>query len=376
VARPFPPRHSSLKCKPRTINRHLSLHSLCMCPRRVVPAHRVPIRNNPQIFIPTPSVEVKLNRCQGDGASVWDTPALDSKGRLYDVSTAGIFQMVPGAHGWSFKVIYSGDDGRSGSAMPPYNDPEAGDLLLDVAGNLYGTFGVGKNYNGGVGELSAGPHGWEENDLYDFCLHPRNGVCLDGSYPEYRLTWDTAGNLYGVTRQGGIDGYGVAYELKPTASGWKENVLYDFPTYIPGSSLTFDNSGNLYGATFQEGPCDGTAYQLSAQGKSRWKRIILYPFCHAEQNGGAPVAPVTFDPRTGVLYGTASAGGDPVCQCGVIFKLSPGENGKWEYSVLHKFHGPDGLGPNGLTIDAKGNLYGTTAAGGAYGYGVAFEFTP
>ena len=125
-----------------------------MCPRRVVPAHRVPIRNNPQIFIPTPSVEVKLNRCQGDGASVWDTPALDSKGRLYDVSTAGIFQMVPGAHGWSFKVIYSGDDGRSGSAMPPYNDPEAGDLLLDVAGNLYGTFGVGKNYNGGVGELS------------------------------------------------------------------------------------------------------------------------------------------------------------------------------------------------------------------------------
>lgn len=60
----------------------------------------------------------------------------------------------------------------------------------------------------------------------------------------------------------------------------------------------------------------------------------------------------------------------------MIFKLSPGENGKWEYSVLHKFHGPDGLGPNGLTIDAKGNLYGTTAAGGAYGYGVAFEFTP
>ena len=117
-------------------------------------------------------------------------------------------------------------------------------------------------------------------------------------------------------------------------------------------------------------------YQLSPQGKGLWKRTILYPFCNAEQNGGAPVEPVTFDPKTGVLYGTASAGGDPVCQCGVIFKLTPGANGKWEYTVLHKFHGLDGVAPNGLTIDAKSNLYGTTVAGGKYNYGVAFKFTP
>jgi uncharacterized repeat protein (TIGR03803 family) len=316
----------------------------------------------------------RLPRCSGDGASVWDTPVLDSKGRLYDISTAGIFQMTPGSRGWSFRVIYGG--GGSGKGRPPYNYPEIGDLLLDTVGNLFGTFGVGKNYHGGVGELSQSPHGWKEKDRYDFCLHPRNGVCLDGSYPEYRLTFDTDGNLYGVTREGGTQGYGVAYELKRTASGWKEHVLYDFPTYIPGSSLTFDNSGNLYGTTFQEGSCDGTVYQLSPQGKSRWKRTIVYPFCNPVQNGGAPVEPVTFDPGTGVLYGTASAGGDPVCQCGVIFKLTPGANGKWEYSVLHKFHGPDGVGPHGLTIDAKGNLYGTAVAGGKYGYGVAFQFIP
>lgn len=114
----------------------------------------------------------------------------------------------------------------------------------------------------------------------------------------------------------------------------------------------------------------------SPQGESRWKRTILYPFCNPVQNGGAPLEPVTFDPRTDILYGTASAGGDPQCQCGVIFKLAPSSNGKWKYSVLYKFHGPDGVGPNSLTLDSKGNLYGTTVAGGKYSDGVAFEFIP
>lgn len=60
----------------------------------------------------------------------------------------------------------------------------------------------------------------------------------------------------------------------------------------------------------------------------------------------------------------------------MIFRLTPSADGKWKYTVLHKFQGPDGNGPNGLTIDAKGHLYGTTVGGGAYGYGVAFELTP
>jgi uncharacterized repeat protein (TIGR03803 family) len=246
--------------------------------------------------------------------------------------------------------------------------------LVDPAGNLYGSFSAGVNHNGAATELSHGLHGWKEKDLYDFC---RSGfTCRGGSEPYYRLTWDAAGNLYGVTVLGGAYKWGVAYQLERTASGWNEHVLYDFPTYSPGSSLTFDSAGNLYGTTFQEGPCDGTVYQLSPQGKSRWKRTILNHFCSPIQNGGAPDEPVTFDPRTGILYGTASAGGDPQCQCGVIFKLTPGSNGKWKYSVLYKFHGPDGAGPNALTLDPKGHLYGTTVAGGKYNGGVAFEFTP
>jgi uncharacterized repeat protein (TIGR03803 family) len=63
--------------------------------------------------------------------------------------------------------------------------------------------------------------------------------------------------------------------------------------------------------------------------------------------------------------------------CGVVFKLTPGSNGKWNYSVLHRFNFQDGANPaDALVLDKKGNLYGTTTLGGAGGYGVVFEITP
>jgi uncharacterized repeat protein (TIGR03803 family) len=77
------------------------------------------------------------------------------------------------------------------------------------------------------------------------------------------------------------------------------------------------------------------------------------------------------------LYGTASGGGDSHCSCGVVFKMTPGSNGKWSYTVLHRFTGTDGYSPQAsLTLDSKGNIYGTTTEGGPGGYGVVFEITP
>jgi hypothetical protein len=73
------------------------------------------------------------------------------------------------------------------------------------------------------------------------------------------------------------------------------------------------------------------------------------------------------------------SGGLADCQgyaCGLIFKLTLQAGGKWKYSVVHKFTGTDGGFPNGVIMDAKGNLYGTTQAFGKYNYGVAFEITP
>jgi hypothetical protein len=81
--------------------------------------------------------------------------------------------------------------------------------------------------------------------------------------------------------------------------------------------------------------------------------------------------------KAGNLYGVTGAGGDANCYCGVIYKLAPGKNGQWKYTVLHRFQGSDGGAPGAnLVFDDKDNLYGTTTTGGTYGAGVAFEFTP
>ena len=62
---------------------------------------------------------------------------------------------------------------------------------------------------------------------------------------------------------------------------------------------------------------------------------------------------------------------------GVVFKLTPGAVGKWNYTILHTFsNGQDGILPNGLIVDKAGNLYGTTLGGGTFGQGTVFEVTP
>jgi uncharacterized repeat protein (TIGR03803 family) len=81
--------------------------------------------------------------------------------------------------------------------------------------------------------------------------------------------------------------------------------------------------------------------------------------------------------KAGNLYGTTIAGGTTSCGCGVVYKLAPKVGGKWKYTVLHRFTGYDGAQPDAnLILDDKGNLYGTTATGGAGGAGVAFEVAP
>jgi uncharacterized repeat protein (TIGR03803 family) len=275
------------------------------------------------------------------------------------------------ALGWTFQVIYESGLGSS--------------LILDQAGDLYGPMGPGKYGKGAVTELSPGSKGWTETYLYSFC--PKFG-CLDGDEPTSPLTWDASGNLYGATEGGGKGNLGVVFQLEHTASGWKEHVLHNFPAfstdgYDPDGTLTLDQNGNVYGTTSQGGsyPCDGSGcgmvFELTRGTDGRWKESILYNFPNAVKNGGEPMAGVTFD-QSGNLYGTTSGGGDPSCRCGVVFKLTPSSNGKWKYTVLHRFTGTDGWGPQASLIFDKDykHLYGTTTEGGANGAGVVFEITP
>jgi len=139
------------------------------------------------------------------------------------------------------------------------------------------------------------------------------------------------------------------------------------------STLVLDSEGRLYGTTDVGGATgNGTIYRLTPQSGGRWKETILYSF-KGGAGGQEPSAGVVMD-QAGNLYGTTIGGG---CGCGVVYKLAPQAGGKWKYTLLHTFVGSDGAQPDAnLILDGKGNLYGTTATGGAGGAGVAFELTP
>jgi uncharacterized repeat protein (TIGR03803 family) len=325
-----------------------------------------------------------------DGCDPWSSVILDPAGNLYATTVGGgtylagtVFELTSGADGWTETILYNfgthSDDG---------GNPTAG-LVMDESGNLYGTTPKGgtPTTNGGtLFELTPGSGGSNETVLYRFCVSMP--VCEDGGAPSAGLILDAAGNLYGTTGYGGTgcvgEGCGTVYELTPVSGGgWNETVLHRFHNngkdgYTPGSgAVLMDGSGSLYGTTEVGGTIGyGTVFRLTPGPHGRWKEIVIYDF-KPGASGWFPGAGVVMD-KAGNLYGTTDSGGEPFCDCGVIYKLAPGPKGKWTYTVLHEFGiGDDGGVPAGnLVMDTEGNLYGGTVLGGAYGIGVIFELTP
>ncbi len=259
----------------------------------------------------------------------------------------------------------------------PYAGDAAPGLLLGKTGGIYGFLGAGIYKAGAIAQLFPAPDGWSYTQMYSFCSLPR---CADGDEPPAPLTWDTRGNLYGVTEIGGI-GYGVAFELarKPAymnaAELWTYHVIHTFggtnDGQRPVGGVAVDKFGNVYGTTGYGGAYDnGTVFELTplAGSTGLWEETILYDFPNLEQ--AFPYGNLLLDPA-GNLYGINAGGAD-----GTIFKLSRQENGNWVYSVVHSFDGADGNHPEGITTDGKGNLFGTTMTGGTYDRGVVFEITP
>jgi uncharacterized repeat protein (TIGR03803 family) len=277
-------------------------------------------------------------------------------------------------------VLYSFTGGSDGQL------PEWGGLAFDKANNLYGTTVLGGEYGGGtLFELSPNSDGtWTESVLHHFTGKS------DGQHPYTTPIFDEAGNLYATAAGGGVyiplnwAGCGAAFMMTPgTDNHWTFKVIKQGgqPACAPWVGLARDAAGNFYGTTRdagyycgQGGDC-GTVFQLTPTSDGKWTYKILHRFTGGKAGADPGANRLMFDGQ-GNLYGVleGSAYG-----YGLVYKLARSAGGKGvTYQVLYRFKGlPDGDKPTGgMIFDAAGNLYGTTRAGGAYGYGLVYKLTP
>jgi uncharacterized repeat protein (TIGR03803 family) len=209
-------------------------------------------------------------------------------------------------------------------------------------------------------------------------LHSFDPNGKDGLIPEAGVIFDAQGNLYGTTAAGALLGWGTVFELTPKEDGhWSERVLYWFRGGYDGrqphSGLIFDGAGNLYGTTSGGGAFrEGTVFKLTPNQGGAWTESVLHSF--DGEDGDDPEAGLIFD-AAGNLYGTTAYGG--AYFWGTAFTLAPTAKDGWKESVLYAFNFNDGRNPvASLILDAAGNLYGTTADGGRNGFGTVFKLTP
>ncbi|HEY3778571.1 MAG TPA: choice-of-anchor tandem repeat GloVer-containing protein [Rhizomicrobium sp.] len=259
-----------------------------------------------------------------------------------------------GAQASDYNVIHD-FDGTDG------NQPIAG-LILDGAGNLYGTAETGGVNNDGV-IFKMSPNG-TETVLYSFT------GSADGAYPDGSVSLDEKkGDLYGTASAGGASGNGIIYKLSKRG---KLTALHNFDGAgdggYPTGPLVRDKLGDLYGVTFVGGADSyGTVYELAANGS--------FAVLHTFTGGGDGETPRSGLIRDGAgnLYGVAEGGGGGNCNfgCGVIYKIAPDGT----FTTLYSFaDSADGFYPiGGLYRDDAGDLYGTTLFGGAAGYGTAYS---
>lgn len=254
----------------------------------------------------------------------------DARGNLYGVTqgycyrgtcaNGTVYEMIPRMNGsWSFKVLHS---------FVHTGLPDAG-VILDKAGNLYGStvFGGPQNCAGNGGgcgtiyKLSRGATSWTFSTILAFNYS-------DGAYPMGSLIMDGAGNLYGSTNGGGSTyNGGVIFKLSPTKTGWKETLLHVFGKPGDGmgpSSLLFGAPGRLFGsvpvstdANFNQQ--NGYVFELTRGANGTWSESVLY----APPQGNAPPFPdssVIWNATRTSLLGTIGPYTDPA---GAVYEVVP-----------------------------------------------------
>jgi uncharacterized repeat protein (TIGR03803 family) len=308
-----------------------------------------------------------------DGGSPNSSLIFDALGNLYGTTYGG------GAHGAGtvFEVTQAGVE----TVLYSFTGGADGanpvsKVSFDTAGNLYGTTSAGGAYGGGtVFEIVKGG---SEQVLHSF------GNGSDGSNVVAGATIlenasERVTAIFGTTASGGTDGYGTVFVLTPAQSGWKETILHSFELQSDGGTpyagLMFDKLGNLYGTTTDGGGSDGggggTVFELTYS-SSEWKFSVLDGLAGSGISG--TYRNVILD-ASGNIYATTHC--DGTYGSGTVYELTPAE-GTWTYNSLYVFTGQsDGLySYSNLVFDKEGNLYGTTKYGGTAGNGVVFKVTP
>jgi uncharacterized repeat protein (TIGR03803 family) len=297
------------------------------------------------------------------------TRFLHSTGRFLTTSAA---VAILAAAAWAAgppQVIYS----FAGDSDGEYTDT---DLVVDSAGNLYGTSVQGGVGSGTVFQLTPSANGWTHTVLYSFT----GGA--DGGEPYKGVTLDSQGNLYGTAVTGGggscEGGCGVAYKLTHVGGTWTQSVIHTFTGGNdgsgPGSGLTLDKHGNVYGMT-PTGGADGLGviFRLQQQASGVWKLKVLHTFTGGDDGATGSAGRLLL--HAGTLYGAATVGG--ANGQGTVFSLKhiPGQ---WQFKTLYSFKGqPDaGFPYGGLTFDQEGNIYGTTYYDGANNFGSVYQLSP
>jgi uncharacterized repeat protein (TIGR03803 family) len=360
----------------------------------------------------TPSLST-LATFNGANGSAPSGTTMDSAGNIYGLYNGGIFEVVKGSGAVTDLASFSGT-----TVSAPM-----GNLLIDSAGNLYGTskFGGANNY-GSVYELAKGSN--HVTILASFTgpngngQKPTAGLVMDGAGNLYGTTWggpnstifgeifelvkgsstitvlssfngaigqwpsdsllmDGSGNLYGTTLYGGLfqnnpSGSGTVFELvKGSGVITRLAAFSGTDGASPQSSLLMDSSGNLYGTTTKGGAnLAGTVFEV-AQGSGAITTLASFN----NATGGVPTTQgislnLVMD-GYGNLYGESTGGayGD-----GAIFEIAQGSN---TITTLYSFNGASGTAPyGGLLADSSGNFYGTTQSGGVNNFGTVFGFTP
>ena len=286
-----------------------------------------------------------------DGGGPYAGLVRDAAGNLYGTAISS------GAFGWGvvFRVDARGSETvlhSFGGVTADGRTPYAG-LVRDKAGNLYGTTYEG----GGIGCVDGcGTVFKVDTTGTETVLHSFAGGTTDGCFPYAGLLLDSAGNLYGTTQSCGASNFGMVFRLSQSGT---LKVLHNFaggtadgasPLY---GSLLMDKKGALYGVAQYGGTSDdGVVYKLSKSGALR----VLHSFAGGTTDGCNPYGTPAMD-TLGNLYGTAVACGSS--NMGVVWKVSKGGAEKVLHSFAGGSDGEYPYGPPIQAVD--GNFYGATS---------------